>query len=47
MLPRLNSILTCGQCQREECSNDSKSSIIDHIDRYNDRNAFDAFASFW
>ena len=40
-------IMSCSQCQGEECSNESKSSIIDDIDGYNDRNAFDAFASFW
>ena len=40
-------VMACGQCQGEECSNKSKSSIIDDIDGYNDRNVFDAFASFW
>ena len=39
--------MVCGQCQGEECSHESKSSIIDDIDDGNDRNAFDAFASFW
>ena len=36
-----------GQCHGEKCSNKSKSSILDDIDGGNDRNAFDAFASFW
>ena len=36
-----------GQYHGEERSNKSKSSIIDDIDGDNDRNAFDAFASFW
>ena len=40
-------IMVCGQCQGEECSNESKSLIIDDIDGGNDRNVFDAFASFW
>ena len=39
--------MACGQCQEEECSYGSKSSIIDDKDAYNDCNAFDAFASFW
>ena len=39
--------MVCSQCQGEERSFESKSSIIDDIDRVNDRNAFDAFASFW
>ena len=39
--------MVCSQCQGEECSNKSKSSIIDDIDGDNDRNVFDAFASFW
>ena len=34
-------------CEGEKCSNESKSSIIDDIDGYNDRNPFDAFARFW
>ena len=33
-----------GQCHGEKCSNKS---ILDDIDGGNDRNAFDAFASFW
>ena len=28
--------MACSQCQGEECSNESKSSIIDGIDGYND-----------
>ena len=39
--------MACGQCQGEECSNESKSLIIDDIDGYIDRNPFDAFARFW
>ena len=39
--------MASSQCQGEECSNESKSSIIDKIDRDNAHNAFDAFASFW
>ena len=39
--------MVCGQCQGEECSNELKSSIIDDIDGYNDRNVFDTFARFW
>ena len=39
-------IMVCGQCQGEECSNKSKSSIIDDIYEASDRNVFDAFASF-
>ena len=40
-------VMVCGQCQEEECSNKSKTLIKDDIDGDNDRNAFDAFASFW
>ena len=40
-------VIACGQCQAEECSNESKSLIKDDIDGYHDRNASDAFASFW
>ena len=40
-------VMACGQCQGEECSNESKSLIIDDIDGYIDRNPFDAFARFW
>ena len=29
-------VMACSQCQGEECSNESKSSIIDGIDGYND-----------
>ena len=39
--------MVCDQCQGEEWSNESKSLIIDDIDGRNDRNVFDAFASFW
>ena len=39
--------MVCCQCPGEECSNGSKSSIINNIDGGNDGNAFDAFASFW
>ena len=39
--------MVCGQFQGEECSNKSKSSIIDDIDEDSNRNVFDAFASFW
>ena len=38
-------VMACGGCQGEECSKESKSSITDDIDGYND--AFNAFASFW
>ena len=44
---RLFFVMACGQCQGGECFNESKSSIIDDIDGYNDRNTFDAFVSFW
>ena len=43
-------VMVYGQCHGEKCSNKSKSSILDDIDGIdggNDRNAFDAFASFW
>ena len=40
-------VMVCGQFQGEECSNKSKSSIIDDIDEDSNRNVFDAFASFW
>ena len=40
-------VMACGQYQEEECSNESNSSIIDDMNGYNNRNVFDAFASFW
>ena len=43
---RLFCVMICSQYQAEEYSNKSKSSIIDDIDKDNDRNVFDAFPSF-
>ena len=43
---RLFCVMVCSQCHGEKCSNKSKSSIIYDIDGDNDRNVFDAIASF-
>ena len=39
-------VMVCDQYHREECSNKRKCSIIYDIDEDNDRNVFDAIASF-
>ena len=39
-------VMVCGQFHREEYSNKWKSSVIYNIHKNNDRNVFDAIASF-